>query len=242
MQTKSATTGVAAPKNANSNCRQTTKKRQVYLVPQLEGICVFTKFKKVVVLQKEYKYPLGQIYLLFFIKGCLAFSLYHLFPQNATSINKKSNRKNDTLHIIKKGRRSSVPWFAHLYFCGSYSLIRLSPDKANMLWKLLCKKQKTKTKIISVFTLVRETGLDSRRGLRGLVVRGSDSPPDCHSLPLLLQALSLLKKKKGKTNFPFPFLVRVTGLEPAQPCDHKNLNLTRLPIPPRPHIKLRPLF
>jgi hypothetical protein len=31
-------------------------------------------------------------------------------------------------------------------------------------------------------------------------------------------------------------LVRVTGLEPAQPCDHKNLNLTRLPIPPYPHI------
>ena len=29
-------------------------------------------------------------------------------------------------------------------------------------------------------------------------------------------------------------LVRVTGLEPAQPCDHKNLNLTRLPIPPHP--------
>ncbi len=31
-------------------------------------------------------------------------------------------------------------------------------------------------------------------------------------------------------------MVRITGLEPAQPCDHKNLNLTRLPIPPHPHI------
>ena len=31
-------------------------------------------------------------------------------------------------------------------------------------------------------------------------------------------------------------MVRVTGLEPAQPCDHQNLNLTRLPIPPYPHI------
>ena len=31
-------------------------------------------------------------------------------------------------------------------------------------------------------------------------------------------------------------LVRITGLEPAQPCDHKNLNLTRLPIPPYPLI------
>ena len=32
-------------------------------------------------------------------------------------------------------------------------------------------------------------------------------------------------------------LVRATGLEPAQPCDHKNLNLTRLPIPPRPLVR-----
>lgn len=30
-------------------------------------------------------------------------------------------------------------------------------------------------------------------------------------------------------------LVRMTGLEPAQPCDHKILNLARLPIPPHPH-------
>ncbi len=30
-------------------------------------------------------------------------------------------------------------------------------------------------------------------------------------------------------------LVRVKGLEPSQPCGHKNLNLTRLPIPPNPH-------
>ena len=31
------------------------------------------------------------------------------------------------------------------------------------------------------------------------------------------------------------FVVRMTGLEPAQPCDHKILNLARLPIPPHPH-------
>ena len=30
------------------------------------------------------------------------------------------------------------------------------------------------------------------------------------------------------------FLVRVKGLEPSQPCGHKNLNLARLPIPPNP--------
>ncbi len=33
-------------------------------------------------------------------------------------------------------------------------------------------------------------------------------------------------------------VVRVTGLEPAQRCRYKNLNLTRLPISPHPHIKL----
>ena len=42
------------------------------------------------------------------------------------------------------------------------------------------------------------------------------------------------RMKKGNP-FGLPFLVRTTGLEPAQPCGHKNLNLTRLPIPPCPH-------
>ena len=32
--------------------------------------------------------------------------------------------------------------------------------------------------------------------------------------------------------------MRVTGLEPALPCENQNLNLTRLPIPPYPHIYL----
>gem|GEM_PF-1734966 len=36
-------------------------------------------------------------------------------------------------------------------------------------------------------------------------------------------------------------LVRVTGLEPAHPNGHKNLNLTRLPIPPHPRNRNRPL-
>ena len=30
-------------------------------------------------------------------------------------------------------------------------------------------------------------------------------------------------------------LVRITGLEPACPCEHMDLNHTRLPIPPYPH-------
>ena len=29
--------------------------------------------------------------------------------------------------------------------------------------------------------------------------------------------------------------LRMTGLEPAHPCGHKDLNLARLPIPPHPH-------
>ena len=38
------------------------------------------------------------------------------------------------------------------------------------------------------------------------------------------------------------YLVRVKGLEPSQSCPHKNLNLTRLPIPPNPHMKLHHSF
>ena len=38
---------------------------------------------------------------------------------------------------------------------------------------------------------------------------------------------------------PLLLLVRVKGLEPSQSCPHKNLNLTRLPIPPNPQVALR---
>ncbi len=34
-------------------------------------------------------------------------------------------------------------------------------------------------------------------------------------------------------------MVRTKGFEPPQSSDHKNLNLARLPIPPRPHGKIR---
>ena len=60
------------------------------------------------------------------------------------------------------------------------------------------------------------------------------------------------EKKLVKSEF-FSFLtksrshdmVRPTGLEPAQPNDYKNLNLTRLPIPPWPQtitIKILPMI
>ena len=45
-----------------------------------------------------------------------------------------------------------------------------------------------------------------------------------------------IQKKQEMAKTISRFLVRVTGLEPAQPCDHKNLNLTRLPVPPHPHM------
>ena len=71
--------------------------------------------------------------------------------------------------------------------------------------------------------LVRVTGLDSRRELRGLVVRGSDSPLDCHSLPLLLQVLFLLKKEKGEDELPLSLFGAgdrtwtCTALRPIEP-------------------------
>jgi len=45
---KSAPTEVSAPKNANSNCRQTnSRKRQgKALASYLDGICIFAKFNK----------------------------------------------------------------------------------------------------------------------------------------------------------------------------------------------------
>ena len=40
------------------------------------------------------------------------------------------------------------------------------------------------------------------------------------------------RKKLDKSSFS---MVRITGLEPACPCEHMDLNHTRLPIPPYPH-------
>ena len=57
-------------------------------------------------------------------------------------------------------------------------------------------KSKRKTRKARVFqgflTLVRTTVLDSRRTTPA-VIRGSESPPDSHSLPLLLQIPSYKK-------------------------------------------------
>ena len=70
----------------------------------------------------------------------------------------------------------------------------------------------------------------STRALRYLVVRGSDSPPDCHSLPLLLQ-VPASHKKTDPTLVESAFLVRETGLEPVRRI-HTPLKRARLPVPP----------
>lgn len=56
--------------------------------------------------------------------------------------------------------------------------------------------------------------------------------PICQSLSKCLFK-TLWKKKKGyPRGCPYFLLVPKTGLEPAHPCEHKNLNLACLPIPP----------
>ena len=44
-------------------------------------------------------------------------------------------------------------------------------------------------KLKFLLLLVESIGLDSRRELRGLVVDGSNSPPDCYSAPSLFEQL-----------------------------------------------------
>ena len=68
--------------------------------------------------------------------------------------------------------------------------------------------------------MVRETGLDSRPA--GSVIRGSDSPQDCHSLPLLLQVPESLHNTKKEAMIVTASLsmVRETGLEPVRVAPH----------------------
>ena len=50
------------------------------------------------------------------------------------------------------------------------------------------------------------------------------------------------RKPRKRSVFKAFGLVRVTGLEPACPYEHKNLNLTCLPIPPYPQKEKNSLF
>ena len=56
----------------------------------------------------------------------------------------------------------------------------------------------------------RMTGVDSRRTTPA-VIRGSESPPDSHSLPLLHQLPSPIPRKNTPENRGYFHMVRMTG-------------------------------
>ncbi len=70
LKEKSAPTEVNAPKNANPDCRQTNINRMGYdILSTLPiGICVFSKFIKVVCTKKNIIFPKNIIPLNLFIK------------------------------------------------------------------------------------------------------------------------------------------------------------------------------
>ena len=78
---------------------------------------------------------------------------------------------------------------------------------------------------------------DRRR--HGGTSSGGVPPPSGAELPLFAavwRACQPHQIKRGQPKGCPLLMVRVTGLEPAHRCRHKNLNLTRLPIPPHPHV------
>ena len=88
---------------------------------------------------------------------------------------------------------------------------------------------------VSLF-LVRVKGLDSRGGVPPLGRRRSKLSTGQFLCTASVQVLSISRPKKEIPEWVSLFLVRVKGLEPSRSCPHKNLNLTRLPIPPHPHM------
>ena len=103
-----------------------------------------------------------------------------------------------------------------------------------MIYFLVSKKQKTRS-----FDLVWCERRDLTLGLRASVIRGHNSPPDCCSVPLLLQvpyAVYLMSDKKQLSNL----LVTESWCErrDLNPYElpHTPLKRARLPIPPLSHI------
>ena len=66
-------------------------------------------------------------------------------------------------------------------------------------------------------SLVEMMGFDSRRELRGLVAVGSNSPPDCYSLPTLFESLLIMGRKSHWIR-DFRPMVEMMGFEPMTPC------------------------
>ena len=63
-------------------------------------------------------------------------------------------------------------------------------------------------------SLVEMMGFDSRRELRALVADGSNSPPDCYSLPSLFESRFV----DNELNLHIRYLVEMMGFEPMTPC------------------------
>ena len=97
----------------------------------------------------------------------------------------------------------------------------------------LPRQQKKQSQLALPFCWCGRRDCDSRRELRGLVVRGSDSHLGCHSTPLLLQVHHPYKTKTTRDLLELFCLVRETGLEPVR-WKHTPLKRARLPIPPLP--------
>ena len=79
----------------------------------------------------------------------------------------------------------------------------------------LCDKQKQKAPQGCFLLLAYPKGFDSRRELRALVAGGSDSPPDCHSLPPLFESSQTTKEKTEAQMCLCSFLAYPKGFEPS---------------------------
>ena len=67
-----------------------------------------------------------------------------------------------------------------------------------------------------------DDGIRSQRGLRALVAVGSNSPPDCYSLPPLFESLLFIIGIQTESSFLSESLwipmVEMMGFEPMTPC------------------------
>ena len=67
-----------------------------------------------------------------------------------------------------------------------------------------------------LYLMVEMMGFDSRRGLRVLVAVGSNSPPDCYSLPPLFESLNSYSQDLLLRYLYL--MVEMMGFEPMTPC------------------------
>ena len=87
---------------------------------------------------------------------------------------------------------------------------------------------------------MRTTGLDSR-ARRPAVIRGSESPPDSHSLPLQLQIPPPYNAKTPPKNRGCSRMVRMTGFEPTR-ISSLEPETSASAVPPHPHFLVFVLY